>query len=1300
MARVRSLLLIGVACVTIAHSQSGSQYQRSAVMNGNQVRTVFGNWGVIGQPIDTRPRGAWKNDNDGYLGDVSPFVGAEVRYRWPDTAGHAASDTSFHSVVTCPVSRPTGLPDQSADGVPWTFQPVAGYFAPSPNQSVAMSNSKSTWPSTWPDKDATWNGIWNGYFGKRKSADLETYFVMDDNNDERFNYSSHNPGEIAFKPDSTNPSRNGLALQVKVRALQWAQFLAQDNIFWLYEISNQGTTTYDRVVFGMLVGTYVGVTGSADNGEWDDDWSFYDAQTNLTYTGDFDQDNTRNPRWVGNADGLVGYAFLESPGNPFDGIDNDGDADSSALGRLAPQFSASDFDSVLITAGMKLVSIRNDFSRILFTVPSADSFKAWTRGMRDSIWLYPGKTKLVEGNVVLDYAGNQSINRNAYDGIDNNFNGLIDENQFVHYRQYKVNHNPPHQVLFDVYRPVRHVDYKNNVGTSPYSMIDEKRDDLIDNNQNWDIKNDDVGIDGIGPTAVDYPGPDCGEGDGKPTSGYDPHCNPSNLDLPGEPHIDKTDVNESDQIGLTSFYYFTPAGKIRLGDKEELWNDLAPGYFDVPPSINYVAEAGKSYPTSGEDGDFIYGSGYFPLLAHSSERFSIALVYGGGKNGKGTPWDVEIADLLKNKKTVQKIYDANYQFPQPPSPPTLTAVPGDHQVTLYWDRVAESSVDPVLRIKTFEGYKVYRSTDPDFSDIFTITDASGTPRGYQPLAQFDLKDGITGYFRATGDIYQDAAGYSFYLGDDGGLAHTYVDRSVDNGRRYFYAVVAYSFGDENLGIFPAENTKSIRLASSGEIDSKDINVAVVTPNGQVAGYVRPIADTTHFNHTAGPATGSISNTIVDERQLTDHRYRIEFLDTQVDSVDNNRNGLVDAADSSEWSRITSFYSVRDLNQIAGTFLGEDTISVPLPRQNLIPSTVTVKDQGGNVVAANRYILDAVRGSIRGSSPGSLAAGEYGITFSYYPVFKSPHLQKTPFQVENSEADNFDGIQLVFDNDWNVKVDAQSSGWQGSYSNPYLYGFSAADLPLLSTPIAGYAKPADYEIRFSSSIVDTSSLWPPSAPDYPFDTPIPVNFRIYNLTDSSNVKFLYFDRNDRGKGKISPFDQLVFLDKNPRGGYTPSWSILFSNKEGEPIDTLYNLSDGDKLVLKTFKPFRYGDIFEFKTELPRVDNHVAQSVLQRIRVVPNPYVTAASFEPPLNPGITSGRGTRKIDFIHLPASSKISIFTARGDHVVTLYQDGNIEDGTVSWNLKTEENLDVAFGVYFYVVESPVGNRTGKIAIIK
>ena len=242
------VLLLGTTPSRLA-GQSGSQFRRTAVHNGNQVRTVFGNWGVIGQPSTSGPRGAWKNDNNGYLGDVSPFVGADVKWL----------DTTFRSVVTCPISRPALNQDiNPLTGKPWTFEPVGGYN--NANQTkIAMSTDKNSWPPSWPDKlndltDPGWKGSWNGYFGKRASADQESYFVMDDNNDERFNLASNNTRGIAFHSDSTDPSRNGLGLSVSVRGLQWSQFLAKDNIFWLYEIRNTSTTNYNRVVFGMLVG--------------------------------------------------------------------------------------------------------------------------------------------------------------------------------------------------------------------------------------------------------------------------------------------------------------------------------------------------------------------------------------------------------------------------------------------------------------------------------------------------------------------------------------------------------------------------------------------------------------------------------------------------------------------------------------------------------------------------------------------------------------------------------------------------------------------------------------------------------------------------------------------------------------------------------------------------------------------------------------------------------------------------------------------------------------------------------------
>ena len=94
------------------------------------------------------------------------------------------------------------------------------------------------------------------------------------------------------------------------------------------------------------------------------------------------------------------------------------------------------------------------------------------------------------------------------------------------------------------------------------------------------------------------------------------------------------------------------------------------------------------------------------------------------------------------------------------------------------------------------------------------------------------------------------------------------------------------------------------------------------------------------------------------------------------------------------------------------------------------------------------------------------------------------------------------------------------------------------------------------------------------------------------------------------------------------------------------------------------------------------------------------IAATIFESPLPPGITSGRGNRKIEFQNLPADSKVKIYTARGQHIQTLVHAGSIHSGTIAWDLKTKENLDVAYGVYFYVVESEFGSKQGKLALIK
>lgn len=152
---------------------------------------------------------------------------------------------------------------------------------------------------------------------------------------------------------------------------------------------------------------------------------------------------------------------------------------------------------------------------------------------------------------------------------------------------------------------LKYKNYRTGAGVSDL-LIDERRDNNIDEDGDWTSAFDDVGIDGLGVGDNGYPGPDQGEGNGIPDQ--------------GEPNFGRTDPDESDQIGLTSFNFFSNTAAPDLSIDSLLWGRMTPGRFDVIS------------PTP-QDGDFIYASGYFPLVpgngnADVKERFSVALLLG------------------------------------------------------------------------------------------------------------------------------------------------------------------------------------------------------------------------------------------------------------------------------------------------------------------------------------------------------------------------------------------------------------------------------------------------------------------------------------------------------------------------------------------------------------------------------------------------------------------------------------------------------------------------------------------------
>ncbi|HBX66097.1 MAG TPA: hypothetical protein DEG32_08040, partial [Balneolaceae bacterium] len=140
------------------------------------------------------------------------------------------------------------------------------------------------------------------------------------------------------------------------------------------------------------------------------------------------------------------------------------------------------------------------------------------------------------------------------------------------------------------------------------------------------------------------------------------------------------------------------------------------------------------------------------------------------------------------------------------------------------------------------------------------------------------------------------------------------------------------------------------------------------------------------------------------------------------------------------------------------------------------------------------------------------------------------------------------------------------------------------------------------------------------------------------------------------------------------------------------------SAGDKIRISSTRSFGNGDTFQFGVTKASIDNELASSQMDDIYVAPNPYIGAAEWE---RSSGQVGRGERKIYFYNLPRKCTIRIFNVRGELINTLNHDGAIDDGAISWDLRTANNEDIAYGVYFYHVSAEgIGEYVDKFAIVK
>jgi len=281
---------------------------------------------------------------------------------------------------------------------------------------------------------------------------------------------------------------------------------------------------------------------------------------------------------------------------------------------------------------------------------------------------------------------------------------------------------------------------------------------------------------------------------------------------------------------------------------------------------------------------------------------------------------------------------------------------------------------------------------------------------------------------------------------------------------------------------------------------------------------------------------------------------------------------------------------------------------------------------------------------------------------------------------------FDGMRLFVFTD-SIEWDAHNSGWTEGNSNIPVRVDQKHQFP---TRREGY--PSSYDIRFGDP---DSSWW--------YRPRFPVNFSVWDIYENKKVLFALEEPDAATRDSsisvgtapgLEEYIRILILDGSiPR----EIWRIVFLNplQDEEPIYP----SDGDILKIQIKTPFRSGDTYRFSTRAAEIDRIAQKSDLDKIAVVPNPYVVAARWEPPRL--LASGRGERRIFFIHLPTDCTIRIFTISGDHVQTIDHQASMIDGSESWDLKSKDGLDVAPGIYIFHADAPgVGEKIGRFALIK
>lgn len=857
------------------------------------------------------------------------------------------------------------------------------------------------------------------------------------------------------------------------------------------------------------------------------------------------------------------------------------------------------------------------------------------------------------GNIpgTMGYAYLESPGK-GFDNIDNDDDGITDERRDNLAGQWVdgsvgVNGLPIDEEKFRNFygrEPVAH--WEGDEDQDWQDGIDPDNDGSYaeqDENGEWALEagafvGNDVGIDGVAPGDLNYDGPDA--------DGTECNHQPDFVDVKGEPNFGPLDISESDMVGLTSFLLF---------DWQQ-WQNTLILTLDEDQNVWEVmnSDSLSEYLVAGSVGSMymIFSSSPFEFYKGRTERVSMAFMAAYENLATLNAADHQAPNLFRLKGVAQTIYENDYQFATLPLMPTLNAIADDGKVILTWDDVADTKTrEPLLQNKNdFEGYKLYRSTDKYMSDAQVITDGQGTKKFRAPIFQCDKVDTVKGYCTFGGS--QD--GHLVYLGDDTGIQHYYIDTDVMNGRTYYYALVAYDYGIEDLDVpvAPSENPVDIELDESENVVRVGQNIQIVTPRQSAAGYTPPniTIDTEHSSERL--IDGQIDVSIVNANQIqTGHTYKVTFsCDTAAYST-NNANYRCDR----DGKLMTSGVKVYDVTQNHELVYLEDK--------------------------TNASLLNNV------SYDTDLSVWKYPTNASFLTdVFQGLQCQISipmdTFYVDQSKTGWVQGESAI-----NVQI--------GNLAEYFAYEYRIVFDPYQEYQSKTYTTSRILDVDGSTVILSKDKVFGLKYPFY-------VTNSLYtdSLGNAEKLDMFLYDTNSNGVFDWDADRIMVGYYLDYKGDYR--WGgVIFSFDFIQANSTENPTSPGDTYQITLARPYSSVDSLLFTVNPEQgVDQSKIKTTMDSIKVVPNPYIATNLMETAVANQYLNQR--RQLLFTHIPANCVIKIFTPSGILVNTIDVENEPSNGTVHWDMLSREGLEIAAGMYIYHVKSNVtgDEKIGKFAVIK